>query len=97
MFDGEKIDLNGGGWDFVHMCVCFCVCVFGSMISELLDLGEKGSKRNVPGNGYNEHRCLETGACWMGSGNTQESGVRAGTGFSGTDQEESWAAEYTGF
>lgn len=32
MFDGEKIDLNGGGWDFVHMCVCFCVCVFGSMI-----------------------------------------------------------------
>ena len=64
--------------------------------SELLDLGEKGSKRYVPDRGYNEHRFLETGVCWMGSGNTEESGV-TGTGFSGTDQEESWAAEYTGF
>ena len=81
-----------------YVCVCLCVCVSLEYDqSELLDLGEKGSKRYVPDRGYNEHRFLEIGVCRMGSGNTQESGVRAGTGFSGTDQEESWAAEYTGF
>lgn len=46
MFDGEKIDLNGGGGDFVHMGVYACVCVSLEYDqSELLDL--EGVRRGL--------------------------------------------------
>lgn len=48
-----------GGILCICVCMLLCVCLWKYDQSELLDLGEKGSKRNVPDKGYNEHRCLE--------------------------------------